>query len=116
RRSFSMKIRPALISYTLAEELEQALGDPHDPTCLISFARALELDEHEHFPAEAAAALDAWGFHTHFVPQEYGGRGRSFETLLALLRVVARRDLTLAIGHGTTMLGAITVWAGGSPA
>ncbi|MGZ6321167.1 MAG: acyl-CoA dehydrogenase family protein [Ktedonobacterales bacterium] len=111
-----MKIGPALTSYILAEELEAALGDPHNPACMISFARTLEFDEHEHFPAEAAVALDAWGFHTHYVPEEYGGRGRSFETLLALLRVVARRDLTLAIAYSNTLLGAITVWAGGSPA
>ena len=111
-----MKIGPALTSYTLAEELEAVLGDPHNPACVISFARAVELDEHERFPAEAAAALDAWGFHTHHVPQEHGGRARSFETLLALLRVVARRDLTLAMAYAETMVGAITVWAEGSPA
>jgi alkylation response protein AidB-like acyl-CoA dehydrogenase len=111
-----MKIGPALTSYTLAEELEAALGDPHNPACVISFGRALELDEQEHFPVEAGAALDAWGFHTHHVPQAHGGRGRSFEALLALLRVVARRDLTLAIAYAETMLGAVTVWAAGSPA
>ena len=111
-----MKVPSALIAYTLAEELEHALGDPHDPACTVGFAHLLELDEHERFPAEAAAALDAWGFHTRHVSEEHGGRGRSFETLLALLRVVARRDLTLAVAYCHSMLGAITVWAAGSPA
>jgi alkylation response protein AidB-like acyl-CoA dehydrogenase len=111
-----VKIGPALNFYSLAEELEGVLGNPNNPACVISFARALELDEHERFPAEAAAALDAWGFHTHHIPPEHGGRGRSFETLLALLRVVARRDLTLAIAYAETIVGAITVWVWGSPA
>jgi alkylation response protein AidB-like acyl-CoA dehydrogenase len=44
---------------------------------------------------------------------EHGGGLSSFEQLLALVRSLARRDLTLAIGYGKTFLGAVSVWAGG---
>ena len=38
----------------------------------------------------------------------------SYEALLGLLRVIGRRDLTVAIAHGKTYLGAVAAWVGGS--
>lgn len=37
---------------------------------------------------------------------------RDFEQPLQLIRMLARRDLTVAIGHGKTFLGAVCVWVG----
>jgi alkylation response protein AidB-like acyl-CoA dehydrogenase len=101
-------------TYASAESLEHFLGDPREPGSVVSFTRALEQDEREEFPEEAFAALGRWGFQHHYIPAELGGRLRSLEELLALARVLSRRDLTLAIGHGKTYLGLVPVWGMGS--
>jgi alkylation response protein AidB-like acyl-CoA dehydrogenase len=99
-----------------AEELESALGDPSDPEVTFSFRRAVELDEEEAFPAEACRLLDDWKLPEYFIPASAGGKWRSTEELLLLQRLIARRDLTVAIGHGKTFLGALGVWIGGDAA
>jgi len=98
-----------------AASLEAFLGDPRDPASKIPFARAVELDERDAYPEEACAALESWGFHRYYVPDSVGGALHSYEELLALLRVIARRDLTVAIAHCKTFLGSVAVWVGGSP-
>jgi len=101
--------------YSTAEELERHLGDPLDPERVFCFRRSLELDEAEEYPEEATRLLEEWGLSQYFIPAESGGRLRSYEELLALLRVVSRRDLTAAIGYAKTYLGAVTTWVGGTP-
>jgi alkylation response protein AidB-like acyl-CoA dehydrogenase len=96
-----------------AQELELALGDPSRPGGPASFARLVGHDEREEPPAEAFAALRAWGVHAHLIPRAWGGRLASFDELLALVRVISRRDLVLTTGLGSTMLAAIPVWAWG---
>ncbi|MFD3514409.1 acyl-CoA dehydrogenase family protein [Streptomyces sp. NPDC058657] len=80
-------------------------GGPFDPELLAAH------DETETFPAEACAALDAWGMPEHYVPLRYGGRMDELEETHALLRKMAARDLTVAVGHGKTLLGGACVWA-----
>ena len=109
----SMQIPP---QYRCAEQLETFLGDPLDPTSGLSFAEAVANDETERFPVEVCARLDAWGLPLHYIPVALGGRFRSFETMLSLTRCIARRDLTTAIGHAKTYLGAMCVWIAGNPA
>lgn len=92
-----------------AEALEQFLGDP-----LESFKRAVDLDERDEYPAETCGVLDRWGLNDYYVPIELGGRLESFEEFLSLVRVVARRDMTAAVAHVKTYLGAVSVWMGGS--
>src|SRR5581483_8075326 len=89
-----------------APELETYLGDPRDPASRIPFATALALDAAEAFPREAVRALDAWGLARHYVPAAAGGALTSFDDLTGLVRAVARRDLTVAIAHAKTFLGA----------
>jgi len=96
-----------------ARELEQALGDPCSPEAPISFEALMQRDEREEAPSEAFEALRARRVHAHLVPEAWGGRLTSFEELLALVRVVSRRDLVLTTGLGSTMLAAIPVWAWG---
>ncbi|MFC3575158.1 acyl-CoA dehydrogenase family protein [Streptomyces yaanensis] len=98
-----------------AEELDGFLGDPDDPSGWFSHARCLELDEREEFPAEICRRLDDWGLPAYYVPVEHGGRLPDYERLLHLMRAVARRDLTVAVGHGKTYLGAVCVWVAGTP-
>ena len=103
-----------LDQYRGAEALETHLGSPLDPAGVLSFAQAVALDEHDAYPEAACRALNAWGLAAYYVPHVHGGRLRSFEELLALVRVVARRDLTVAIAHAKTFLGAAPVWVAGS--
>ncbi|SCK29092.1 Acyl-CoA dehydrogenase [Streptomyces sp. WMMB 714] len=100
--------------YRLAEELDRFLGDPREPAGDFSYARCVELDEKEEFPADICRRLDEWGLPGYYVPQRHGGRLGDYEQLLQIMRGVARRDLTVAVGHGKTYLGAVCVWVAGT--
>ena len=99
---------------TAADRLEAALreleapGGPFAPDALAS------LDAAEAFPARACRALDDAGLHHHYVPARHGGRLTDLAELMTLVRVVARRDLTVAVAHAKTFLGAVSVWVAGS--
>ncbi|CAM5709859.1 acyl-CoA dehydrogenase [Streptomyces viridifaciens] len=96
----------------LASEIERwsEPGGPFDPDLLARH------DEAESFPAEACAALDGHGLPAHYVPVRHGGRLERLDRLQAELREVAARDVTVAVAHGKTFLGAVSVWIGGDPA
>ena len=98
-----------------AQALQRAMGDPADDDEVLSYARSAELDASEVFPTAACARLDALGLPRHYVPARHGGALTSYEEVLHLMRVLARRDLTLAIAHGKTFLGAVGVWVAGRP-
>ena len=100
--------------YRAAMALEVRLGDPSDPRIPFSFRSAVELDEVEAYPEAACATLDDWGLQEHYVPLSLGGRLASIEELVSLIRAVARRDLTVAVAHTKTLLGAVGVWLAGS--
>ncbi|KAA2257573.1 acyl-CoA dehydrogenase family protein [Solihabitans fulvus] len=99
--------------YELAAEFDRRLGDPSDAGRLFSHARCAALDDREEFPQEICRELDVLGLPAHYVPTEHGGTLRSYEEAVQLMRAVARRDLTVAIAHGKTFLGAVSVWVGG---
>lgn len=80
-------------------------GGPFDPALLAAH------EERESFPAEACAALDAWGLPEFYVPARHGGRQERLDVFVALLRRIAARDLTVAVAHGKTFLGGVCVWA-----
>lgn len=82
------------------------------------FSRSVcaEHDRLELFPAAACKVLDEFGIYQYYVPQRHGGKLTSFAELVQLWRAVARRDLTVAIGHGKTFLGAACVWVAGDAA
>ncbi|WP_328870171.1 acyl-CoA dehydrogenase family protein [Streptomyces sp. NBC_00287] len=100
--------------YRLAEELELYLGDPNDRRGPFSYDTCARLDAREEFPAEICRLLDDWGLPDYYVPTLAGGRLRDYEHALQLMRTVARRDLTVAVAHGKTYLGAVCVWIAGS--
>lgn len=102
--------------YASAAALEATLGDPWGETGKLSFRSAIADDEAERFPDEACAALDAAGLPAFYVPTEAGGRLSTYEELMHMVRLVARRDLTAIIGHAKTYLGAAGVWVAGSAA
>lgn len=100
--------------YSAAADLEVALGPPEEDTTPFSFAEVVRLDHESTFPAAQVDALDEWGLSGYYVPAAVGGDLRNCEELLALVRVMARRDLTTAIGHAKTFLGSIAVWVAGT--
>ncbi|MGH9810289.1 MAG: acyl-CoA dehydrogenase family protein, partial [Terriglobia bacterium] len=91
-----MRIPP---QYRTAESFERDFGDPANPHSRLPFAAALELDEREEYPSAHHAQLDSWGFPELYIPAECGGQLKSFEEVLALLRALSRRDLTVAVSH-----------------
>lgn len=99
-----------------AEALEEALGDPFNPHNVLSFERAVALDEAESYPADAVALLGRWGLLRHFVPASSGGDLLRFDESMRLLQLVSRRDLTCAIALGQTFLGSVAVWIAGTDA
>jgi len=103
-----------LPQYRAAESLDQRLGDPFAPDNVFSFGNAVALDEREEYPEEACQILDELKVFDHYIPAQLGGQLKSFEEFIAVLRVIARRDLTVAIAHGKTYLGAVATWVGGS--
>ena len=100
--------------YRAAESLERKLGDPFAPDNVFSFGNAVALDEREEYPEQACQLLDELKVSDYYIPSQLGGELKSFEEFIAVLRVVARRDLTVAIAHGKTYLGAVATWVGGS--
>jgi alkylation response protein AidB-like acyl-CoA dehydrogenase len=96
-----------------AARLDRWLGDPENDDRIFSYARCADLDDGEEFPLEICRELDVFGLARHYVPAEHGGALRYYDGLLQLLRVIARRDLTVAVAHGKTFLGAVCVWVGG---
>ncbi|MFC9861766.1 MULTISPECIES: acyl-CoA dehydrogenase family protein [unclassified Streptomyces] len=101
-------------SYDLAGRFDQDLGDPHRRDLPFFAGRLRELDALEAFPEDAVRLLDERGLPAYYVPVRHGGELRSYEDLLQLVRVVARRDLTVAIAHTKTYLGAVSTWVGGT--
>lgn len=107
----SMRIPP---QYRKAESFERDCGDPSDPNSRLSFAASLELDEGEAYPSEQHAVLDSWHLPELYIPAECSGQLTSFEEVFALLRALSRRDLTVAMSHVITFLGAVPVWIAGT--
>ncbi|MEO6089053.1 MAG: acyl-CoA dehydrogenase [Umezawaea sp.] len=69
-----------------------------------------DLDARDELPSAALAHLDALGLTTCYRLTEES----AFTAAVVALRVVARHDLTAAIAHGKTFLGAAPVWVAGS--
>jgi alkylation response protein AidB-like acyl-CoA dehydrogenase len=102
--------------FALAEELERFFGDPRSEEAVFSYARCADSDAREEFPAEICQAVDRWGLPAYYVPTAFGGRLDNIEQVLNGMRMVARRDLTVAVAHGKTFLGSICTWIAGPPA
>ncbi|MBB6418144.1 acyl-CoA dehydrogenase [Streptomyces sp. AK010] len=94
---------------TTTADLEALLAT-HEDDVLAPNALA-ELDDREEFPDGAVRLLDYAGLAAHYVLTPDG----DFSRTVRLLRAVARRDLTVAIAHGKTFLGAAPVWVAGTP-
>jgi alkylation response protein AidB-like acyl-CoA dehydrogenase len=96
-----------------AQRLDRELGDPYDPREEFSYARRVEEDEAERYPGTALRRLLQLQLQHYYVPRGLGGKFRSFQEVGALVRVVARRDLTIAVVHAGSLLGTAVVWSAG---
>ncbi|PIB12316.1 hypothetical protein B1C81_02380 [Streptomyces sp. HG99] len=96
----------------VARRWERVLGDPDEADGAFSYARLARLDEDDAFPVEACAALDEAGLPAAYVPTRLGGALGAYDEVLAVMRTVARRDLTVAVAHAKTYLGAVSAWVG----
>jgi len=111
--SFARPVQPAGDGYASARALEQALGCPFDADSAIPFEAVVRADEDESSPDWAFAALSELGAHQSLVPAADGGRLDSFDDLLMFTRLLARRDLVLPVGLGSTFLATIPIWLWG---
>lgn len=96
-------------------ELERRLGDPWREEGVLPVPAVLAAAEQGELVWPALSTLAGWGLPAALVPAAAGGGMRSVADSFGLLRVVARRDPQLAVGYGSTFLGAVPVWLFGSP-
>ncbi|MFG2375586.1 acyl-CoA dehydrogenase family protein [Streptomyces sp. NPDC048504] len=99
-------------STALAEALEGWLGDPEVESNALSFAGALALDERDELPSAGIDQVRAFGFNRYFVPERLGGDLRAAEDILMLTRVIARRDMNVAVSE-STQVWMMLAWIGG---
>ena len=98
--------------YAVAEDFDRRLGDPADPGPGL-LVRALRRAR----PRRGVPRRDLPGARRGrrarlLRPGGDGGSARDYEELYQVIRAVARRDLTVAIGHVKTYLGAVSAWVG----
>ncbi|WP_271770331.1 acyl-CoA dehydrogenase family protein [Aquimarina algiphila] len=107
--------RPTIFDRLVAvEELEEFLKSPFDESSVVSFKKSAALDENEIFPYQEIEELHKWRYNEYYIPEQLGGKLKSFEELLFLTRSISRRDLSISITDAHTLLGALPVWIAGS--
>ena len=94
----------------LVEALEDYLGNPFNASTSFSFHKVLELDQQEIYPETLLNVLKGFSFSNNYIPEDVGGKFTSFEDLLNLLRLIARRDLSTCISEFYNALGFLGVW------
>ena len=114
-RAALVEIPTVRASRTIVREFERFLGDPRDAASVIPADRSVELDERREFPVDAIAAVNERGLQRWYVPEAQGGELRDFLVPMMMIRSIARRDLTVAVAHGVTFLGAVGAWITGGP-
>jgi len=99
--------------YESAKKLEQFMGSTESKDGTFSFKKILDADESELYPSDAIKQLNEWGMQHYYIPTRLNGKFRYAEETAFLMRLIARRDLTLAITHGGALLGAMPIWLSG---
>lgn len=97
-----------------AVEVDQLMGSPLDPANQFSFARAVYEDEAEKYPEEALQCLYQMELQEYLIPKSYGGSQDSFEEVGYIIRMIARRDPTLALSFSMPYLGVVPIWISGN--
>lgn len=105
---------PLSSAQALADDFDEFLGDPFVDGTPYSYGEIVAGDEASELPVNARTMLEKYGFNELLVPVEHGGRFRTLEQLVHVCRVLARRNSTVAMMYGSTLLAAIPVWLWGS--
>lgn len=92
------------------EEALTAAGAAGGPLCPQDL---LALDDRQEFPEAAARFLDELGAPELYIDRRNGSVLDGLLDLTSFVRLVARRDLTVAVGHAKTFLGAVCAWLAG---
>lgn len=94
--------------------IEDQLGSPFDPKNMFSFEKAMQQDEKELYPEDPLQALFGLGLQEFLIPCQYGGGLKNLELVVHLIRLLARRDPTLALSYAMSFLGVVPIWISGS--
>ena len=73
-----------------------------------------DLDDADEFPTELTEALNRLGVQRCYVPTRFGGLLDDYPDAGRIVRSLARTDVTLAVAHGKTFLGAVSAWVAGN--
>jgi len=98
-----------------AQWLDRELGDPCDPPGALSNPERVEELPADRPTSGALRTVLPIELHPYYVPRALGGEFCSFEEVGALMRVVARRDMSTALTQAFSLLGAVVVWLAGNP-
>ncbi|MEU1205273.1 acyl-CoA dehydrogenase family protein [Nocardia sp. NPDC005825] len=101
--------------YSAAAELDAALGDPADPDNACGFAAMVARAEQGSFP-DALTEAAGPALRLAYVPAEAGGDLVRYDEMFALVRVAARRDLTIMPATMIDITAATCVLLAGSAA
>lgn len=91
----------------IAVVLREALADLYP-------AESEALDARDGFPERAVAKLNSVGLQRRYIPACDSGELVEYDRAGRLIRSVAAVDLTVAVAHGKTYLGGVSVWIAGS--
>ncbi|MET8871888.1 acyl-CoA dehydrogenase [Nocardia sp. NPDC004604] len=100
--------------YPAAAALEAALGDPRAQDNSFGFAAMLARAERNAFP-DALADIAGPALRLSYIPAEYGGDLITYDQTLMLVRVAARRDLTIMPATMIDITATLCVLLAGSP-
>ncbi|HAU1192127.1 TPA: acyl-CoA dehydrogenase [Legionella pneumophila] len=98
----------------LSEFFESCLGNPWDDSSPVSFQQILLADEQEILASSPIEFIKQWGYLDYTIPQYLGGKLNSLDELYTLTRLLARRDITMAIMFGLAFFAALPIWIAGS--
>ncbi|WP_156959857.1 acyl-CoA dehydrogenase family protein [Nocardia sp. BMG51109] len=100
----------------VAAAFAEAVGDPFEPDGPLSYRAIVAGERADSLPPGAVELVEDAGFPRWMVPLQAGGSLDNLETVIRLTRVLAARNLTLAVKYGSSFLGANPVWLWGSAA
>lgn len=98
----------------LLESFEFYLGNPEDESNTVNFKHSLIADEQEILTLPQMKFIQQWGYMDYLIPGYAGGKLDSLIDLYSLTKLLARRDITLAIALGLSFLAALPIWIAGS--
>ena len=112
--TLNVETAPSLSQYQVCSEFENFLGKSLTEQGPFSFYEIIQADEKKEYPEITFNKLNSWGLQDYYIPAVQGGKLKTLAETMLLLRLVSRRDLTLAISHGKTLLGTLPFWISAS--